>query len=408
MITINYYSSLTNATVVSGIASCAWFDLIKNSSYSSQIIKARNGETNYNETKCSLPCVTYNFYFNEYKCNANILSSTGLLYIDIDSSDFNIQNLNISKVYSFYRSFGGSGYAIILKINGLTFENFKSTYLDVCRDLNLLAFIDFNAIKPTQFNVISYDENIFINDNCYIYTATTLSSPFIKYNTPHSSVLLKKRIAYTQERGASGNEKIFYPVRFNNLDEIKIDGDYIVNWDGVEFVNCFVPMKKKSSNRNAFLLSYTNNLVWLNGPITKERTIKLISAVNEVVCYPQVDINQIKRVVDSIFKEKIAGTLKPIVNRKKRKIIFNKQCKISKEDKMNVVITELAKKKRNESLLKLHAIIEQWNFENSGQISQQKIYSNHPISKKTVEKYWANFKEFIQALNDTYKMNGKR
>ena len=45
--------------------------------------------------------------------------------------------------------------------------------------------------------------------------------------------------------------------------------------------------------------------------------------------------------------------------------------------------------------------MENWNYEKSGKITQTKMYKDYPISSKTVEKYWNEFKEHIKELNKT-------
>ena len=180
---INYYSNVTHPNVLSVIQTSNWLDKIKASEYSETITQARNGALPYESTKLSLPCVTYNFLFIGYKKTENIISATGLMYIDIDIPEFDLNILDTSKVYSYYKSFGGVGYAIIVKVDGLSQNNFKSTYLNICKELGIVEYIDTNAIKSTQFNVLSYDENIFINENPYVFSSTL--------NSPHSIVIEK-------------------------------------------------------------------------------------------------------------------------------------------------------------------------------------------------------------------------
>lgn len=93
----------------------------------------------------------------------------------------------------------------------------------------------------------------------------------------------------------------------------------------------------------------------------------------------------------------------PIYFNKKRKIIFDSKCRLSGDDKRAIVINELAKMKSDNSKQKIYEIIEDWDFEMFGKITQAKIYNNFKISSKTVEKYWVEFKEYVRELNDDYK-----
>ena len=151
--------------------------------------------------------------------------------------------------------------------------------------------------------------------------------------------------------------------------------------------------------RNSFLLSYTNNLVWLNPQIAKERTLKILGNVNKIACVKPAEKTQLNRIVNSIFKYKLEGNLKPIYNRKPRKIVFKQGVKMNKEEKLAICRYEFGKKMVSKSRKKITGIIEDWDFKKLGKITQNKIYKHFPISSKTVEKYWSEFKERIKELN---------
>ena len=394
---INTYQSVKQPQVYNTTNITDWLNQIKHSNYSDTITKARLGELDYDSTKLSLPCVTYNFLFKERKENKNIIASTGFLYIDIDNPLFDITSLDKSKVFAYYHSFGGNGYAILVKVYGVTFDNFKSAYSAICTDLGISEFIDVNAVKASQFSILSTDENIYINQSSFVFSASTSTSPLpsSSHLAPPSVVIENTRNTYTTDGGAN--------IRFDNTDEIEFIGDYTVNWNGFDIVKAFMPIKKITINRNGFLLSYTNNLVWLNPNITKVKATEILAAVNHRVCAEPVHIDQIHRVVDSIFKYKADGSLKPIYFNKKRKIVFAKSSQLTYDEKMTIVRNEVAKRNAGLSLGKLYNILEDWDFLTLGSINQRQVYNNNPISKKTVEKYWSQVKEYVTSLNDSNK-----
>lgn len=362
-----------------------WLSQIKSSTYSQKITQARQDAKVYNSTKESLPCVTYNFLYEGYKNTANTIQSTGLVYIDIDHPQFDISILDKSKVYSYYHSFGGHGYAILVKVTGVTLDNFSITYKSIVNDLGIAEYVDIQAAKATQYNVISYDENIFINDSAFTYTAIY---------APPSIVKEQKKKAYTIDRGAE-----YKPIRFDNLDEIYIEGDYVVNWDGYDNIKCFIPIKKIDKKRNDTLIAYCSNLVYLNPEISFHQTYTILSKVNQIMCKTPVDEEHLNRLIKSVMAYKSAGKLKPIYFNKKRKIVFNKTSKLSREEKLEICRAEIIKHWKDISTDKLFNIIESWDFKKYGKISQRKIYNNHPINKKTVEKYWPLFKPLVKYLN---------
>lgn len=387
--TVNTYGCIKQPKVVSTIPVNEWFNLIRESNYSTQISEVRQGLLDYDKIKSTLPSVTYNFLFDGYKTDSNIISSSGLIYIDIDNSGFDIKALDLSKVYAYYKSFGGKGYALVIKASGVTKNNFNSTYTAIADDLGISNYIDKQAIKASQFNVLSYDENIFINESSYTYSSVEVATQSIVYR--------EQKEAYTISRGA--NER---SIRFDNLDEIQIKNDYVVNWDGYDYIKCFIPIKPRKNNRNAFLLSYANNLVYLNPHISKEKTIEILTNVSQYHCIDPVGADQICRVANSVHNYLADGSLKPIYFRKKRKIVFHRGCKLNREEKLEVCRAECALKLTDQSKGKILNIILQWDFRSNGKISQRKVYENHPISKKTVEKYWKAFKATIEMLNKSY------
>ena len=211
----------------------------------------------------------------------------------------------------------------------------------------------------------------------------------------------KKEEAYTIDGGVK-----FQRLRFNNLDEIPIDGDYVVNWDGFDTIKCFIPIKKVIKNRSKMLLSYCNNLVWLNPHLSKETALQILRKVNEIACEPKVDDRQLNGVLKSVYTYQEDGSLAPKYSKKKRKIVFASNCKWSRMEKLEVCRQELAKRWSDKSIAKIYGIFETWAFDNWGSITQEKTYKLHPVSKKTVEKYWKHFKEYVKLLNEEHQKNG--
>lgn len=398
-LSVNTYAKLGKPTVTETISVYDWFNKIKQSDYSDTITTTRKnhpkGSPEYDKVKRSMPCVTYNFLFDGYKNNKGIIGATGLMFIDIDCPQFNIESLNLTQVLACYKSFGGVGYSIVVRVNGLTLTNFTTTYNDIINQLELSAYFDDSARKATQFNVLSFDDNIYINDNPFIFKAIQNSTP--------PCVIKKKRKHIHTEGGKNDNNTI----RFDDIDRIHVEGDYVVNWDGYDNIKCFIPMKKfKAGSRNKFLLGYCNNFVYLNPNVNIEHTQQILDKVNKVACEPPVNFSQIIRVTSSIYKYKKDGTLEPKYFFRKRKIVFSKDCTLNPVEKLKKCGAEWNKKQIETSRQKLYDILEGWDFDKYGKITQPKTYAkHHPISKKTVEKYWKEkeFKEYIKALNADYK-----
>ena len=397
--TLCTYANVTKPTVKSSISLQEWLDFIRTNPYKESITKAREGLLDYDSVKTSLPCVTYNFIYDNYKKDANAIASTGVIYIDIDSPIFDISQLDKSKVYSYYRSFGGNGWAILAKVTGVTLDNFKFTYSSIVNELGLSPFVDSQAAKPSQFSIISYDENVFINGNSYEFSASTYSNYSTNESVLPTCVIERERKHIHQWEVQNDS------LRFTNLDDFDLQGkDYVVDWEGQAYINCFIPMKKRSNGqRNSFLLSYANNFVLLNPNLEREAIAKVLNSVNEKACAEPISLERIFKIVDSILRYKEAGTLEPIAFWKKRKFFFDKSKKLSKEEKWAIINKELSAKRIDGTQQKINNILLDWDFEKFGKVTQRNITKHHKISSKTVWKYWNDFKAYAAELNNDYE-----
>lgn len=391
VILLDSYENVYNPTIQSTQDVLLWLNQIKHSDYSERIQLARKepkGSSLYDSTKKSLPCVTYNFNFNKSKKNSNIIASTGLLYIDIDDESFNHDLLDKQKVFACYKSFGGKGFGILVRVDGVTLNNYKDTYISIIEQLDLMNYYDKGAVKATQYNVLSYDNDIFINVDSFIFSSVI--------NDPKPYVREKKqKTTYTQGVGSFSET-----LKFNDIDNIPIQGDYEVFCEGIDIVKCFIPMKKVTINKNNTLLAYCNNLVYLNPQLSFDDTIVMIQNVNDYMCFNPVSVPHIERIVKSVFKYKEDGTLQPIVFNKKRKVIFNKEFKAEPLEKFIIAGNEMNKLKSASSKQKLYKTLEDWNFESLGKITQSKVIKASTLCRNTVQKYWGEFNEYVIALNN--------
>lgn len=402
--TFNVYDNMRTPKISNTITIEQWFKLIKKSDFSALIESARPfGKKHpvYEANKAAIPAITYNFTFLANKENVNIIGATGLLYIDIDDVKYDITTLDISKIFAYYKSFGGLGYSVLVKVDGLSLNNYNSTYASVLADLGLSDFYDKGAKKATQYNVLSYDPDLFVNDNSYVFTATNADNNVDIKNSPPSLIINEKK-TYMDREGGIYNSKT--PLRFDNLNEIEFEGNYTFNWDGWTYVNCWLPYKKiQSGKRNTTLIAFLNNYVWLNPQLTYKGALTVMSRINQTKCEELLSHSDINGIVKSIFKYKEAGTLKPKFNSKTRKILFAPQTGLSRDEKLAICRELLAEKNQNISLQKLNGIIAVWDFKKYGKIGQAVIHKNFPISKKTVEKYWSYFKDEVKQLNEDWK-----
>lgn len=395
---LNYFKAIKGkAKVLSTKSVFNWFNLIKTENeFTNHIIKARTytkGSDEYNYLKKNkVPCTAFNFLFDKEKLDSNIIKGTGLIFFDVDDTQFEINTLTDKNYFAYYKSFGGNGYSIVAKVSGLTLENFRHNYIKIAQQLGIQEKIDFGSFKASQYNVLSYDPDLSINEKSFSFVAEDVEK---KEQTQLQSIFNK--ICSSSD----DLTKEFIPLRYNNVNDKDTKGEnYLVDWEGWDYVKCYYNANKKlSDGRKRFTLAYTRNLVWLNPHMSKERCYNVLYAMNLMAFTTQLDQQYIVSVIETVFSQKEKGTLVPKFYPKKRKFAFNPELKLKKDEKMEIVYHEMRIKKKSESTQKIYDIIETWNFDLLGKISGRNIAKNFPISKKTVEKYYPEFKEHIQKLN---------
>lgn len=394
---INYYDCITKPSVVKNITLEEWINLIKSSNHSTHINTLRTfdlSKKEWDNEKSTFPAVTINFLYNKYKKDTNIISSTGFMYIDIDNDDFDISLIK-DKITACWKSIRGKGWGIVVKVNGMTNNNFKFNYTNICNELNLLDYIDTNAIKQSQFNILSYDTNAYYNKDGNVFDCIDLiedgSTPFI---------IEEEEYIYLGDRPTS------YNLRFDDTDLITIDDNksYVSNWDeGYKIIKCFLIPSKLDDKRYNTLLSFCTNLVYLNPNSSKDRIWKFIKGASFVISIDGVDDSRITSIVNSVFRQKEQGKLKPIPYNKVRRIIFKKGLKWSKEEYSIVIGREMKNMYQIKSTNKLQDIIDNWDF-NNGLISQRNICKFGKMSLVTIKKYYSQYKDQIEDMNKNYKL----
>lgn len=174
--------------------------LIKNNPHKEKILKAReSGKLNQEKTypdgrnlyehvkRTVVPVVTWNAVIDDYRRKSNISQCSGYIYGDVDSFQKIIDmgkakdelsarqyawkvltNKGFKFIKGVWKSFGGdtSGFGFLVKVNGLTVENFKSTW-NALKDLFAKYGIELDEQTKdiTRPNVLSYDPDIFIRED---------------------------------------------------------------------------------------------------------------------------------------------------------------------------------------------------------------------------------------------------
>lgn len=381
---MNIFKNIKNPTVLGEVDVYDFLDRIKNPEIAvlQKINEARvlysTNKSKYDYLKSELPCFTLNFDFNIKKLNSNIKNPTGFIYIDIDgTTDIQFDN---EYIFATWLSLSGNGRGVLVKVDGLTLENFRITYSDVTKLLNIES--DDNANKATQFCVHSYDSNIYINNDSTAYKPTEV------IKNSHNTVLtIKKGEKVNTEIGE--NKKL----RFNNISDYDFQGeDYLVFWGDKEIISqVFIPKIITIGMRETVLSSVANQIKALNSEITKDELLHFISNVNKKRCLPPLKNNEVMRIVDYKIN---SNDVEPILNHERR-IFFNPDCKLTRLEKTTITNQTLGKLKEEKSRTIIRECIINWDYVNNGKITQHKLAKISGLNIRTIEKYYKEFRELI-------------
>jgi hypothetical protein len=398
MYKITKYESIKNSKITDTVRIEDVIKTIKNGDDNLSLIKmAREygkGSPQYDLIKTNnLPTFRYNFLFNERATNKNIISSTGLIYIDID------ENIIIPSdneyIYAYWKSLSNIGYGLLVKVDNLTVVNFKYVYNEISELLGIES--DKSACKATQQTVVSYDPHLYYNSVSAIYNYKETK----KVSSPSK---LKKGKEYLTTNDTFIQNDTFERVRFNNINDYfkNLDEKYIYfKGDKVSICNPFIPQVVKKGSRNSIMFIYLSQIVVLNTKVSKSYIKILADSINIQAIKPKLPEHQIIKIINSIYKLKESKGLKMMLNQERR-ILFNPSLKIPFKEKMIIVNSKLSSQKREIAKEAIYLVLEDWNFVENGKITQKKVSGELGFSLSKVKRYWSGFKYYVSDLNNDF------
>lgn len=355
-----------------------------------------------------LPTFRFNFQFDKYATNKNITKPTGLIYIDADNID---EIPNSDMVYAKWKSLSETGYGVLVKTYNVDRNNFKQSYDEIGTILNVKP--DDNARKATQQTVLSYDKDIYFNPNSITYSASTIEENVTYIESDIKKVSfpsIKKR-----EECIGGNDTFFNEVprntkvRFNNIDEYFLNEyeneTFRVFEEKVNICDPFIPKVIPMGKRNSTLFFLLSQYKVLNPYLSNAFFEAIANTINGKM-RPNLPPNEVKKTLVSVMKSFKENSLKLHLN-SERRILFNPKYKISFKEKMKIVNTEMGKLKSSKTQEHIYLIIENWDFDELGKITQKKVEKLSKYSIATIKRYWSNFKDYVKELNTDFKNGGK-
>ena len=336
------------------------------------------------------PSYRFNFTFNLTAANKNIIEPTGFIYIDVD------KQITVDKsnplIYACWKSISGTGYGILVKVDNLTLDNFKDTYHSIGNQLGINP--DLYACKATQQTIQSFDPELYLNEDSLTFNSI--------HNKGNPTIVKVSREKATITNPISyGNNKL----RFNNI------GDYFEGNESKDFLVfgkekikiCapFIPQFIEKGKRNSTMFLLLSQYIQLNQFAAESFLIACANTINKSMV-PCLTTTEIKKIINSVLKKNDEATLTLILN-KERRILFNPSIELTTKEKQKIVGQEMGKLKTEKTLSEIYKVVEGWDFDNLGKITQDKIATQLSKGVKTIKRNWAAFKSYVGDLNDDYK-----
>lgn len=368
----------------------------------------RKKNPDYDKQKTEMEAVCFPARFNKYKNLKNLRSINNLMFAEIDFDSRNEAKayknritLHYDWIVACYFSLSQQGLHILIKMDQIHDNDDYNTKYDIISKKFFQGKLDNNSKSLTRYSITPFDSDIYIND----IPKALLSEELINSDNRLNQSVSLKGTSYimqsvpqsylTEEEGISA-----IGVRSNNFDSLEGYDEQGIKFSenkDIVVIEARIGYNLAPGVRQNVLSSYANNLLFLNQWMPEEQFSKFIYSANKQCFTEPLEKKEVKKIIRSKLKNLRQNKLEAIYTH--RMIVFHPKCKMSREEKNHYVISVLARNKTIKSREKLYAILESWDFETYGRISVRNIAKNFPVSKKTVAKYYHEFKEYVVALN---------
>lgn len=391
---INYFKNCSSPKVIGKLTVDEILNKIKYGDENLLMIKnAREygkGHEQYDKIKKNvLPTFRFNFIIENTAKNENIIGASGLIYIDVDD---NIEIPKNEYIFAKWRSLSNTGYGVLVKVNNLTLDNFKDVYASL--GIVLGVKVDDGARKAIQQNVLSYDPNLYYNTNSKVYECKISEKA-----SPYS--IKKKKECIGVNEASDHQSKI--RERIDNTYEYFVgddsDKDYLYFEEKIMICAPFIPWHGvNKGNRNNLLFRVLSQYALLNPELGMNYLINKSYYINTKM-NPKISNREIRSIVLSVLEKRKQGTLKMYFNQE-RLIIFNPNKKITNSEKSKITGAINGGRKNKETQLAIYEILENWDFEEFGRITQKSVIDISKFSRSRVQRHWFHFKDYVEDLNN--------
>jgi hypothetical protein len=316
----------------------------------------------YKDLKLNVNCITPHGTFNSL-CNDGLISLSGYLYYDIDGFDTEIE-LNDTKnrlidtgIVSFIcKSVGGKGLSFLIRYDTNLIDNdtFIDFYKYVRKNLLGLGFnIDLGASGLVRKMIISSDDNFYFNNK------VSLGIDIVSFNKFKKEINSFKTIQQHKEEihiipNDTFLEIIPYDILLKeiNIETIytkEIDGDFII--EDMDYYKIILPKIIKDGTKHKLYTRIVNALYYINNNITIQQVYSYLFSINNMAS-PKMNNYKLQTLVINICNN-IESTGEIRIKPRVKRLHFNKEIKLTKNQKQNMGAQLSANLKVNKTLEKI-------------------------------------------------------
>ena len=347
----------------------------------------------YNEIKVQIPTFTPNASFSLRRDLKYLEEPSGFIYIDLDDySDINFlkQDINILKqdkyIYSCWKSLSGIGVGALVKVNGITAQNFKDCWTYLSNYFKSYGIsVDKQTNDITRQNVISFDPDIYINENAtslYADQITTQTYTSIPRFQDSKESTLSVLFSGFEETDLTDSSRTKYRTTLDDYQGM----DYIVIENGKEFRSCYLPKEIRAGERHKWMVGHTVSLLFNNPTLTMKKLFNSVFHSNLTHCYPPMMSSEIMSIVKWYWEKHSRGMLD--YHPKLKKIWFDPSINIHRNEKRKIVGIETGKLRKMKTTKTLKSIYLEL-LAKSRKVTQNMVAEKSKLSIGTVKKYWA-------------------
>lgn len=167
---ISYFKNITETEVVRSpysLSDC--INEIRTGKYKEVVVKIRSGKE---ELKKQIPAIAVHGIFRDYRQSKDFILSSGIIIIDIDDSEDNLEELKQDIMDSFNYVFAvmvgpsGNGLKVLCHVDPdlVTSENYREIGKFLSKDFSVYGSIDYLSV--TDCLIMTYDPLILVNEEC--------------------------------------------------------------------------------------------------------------------------------------------------------------------------------------------------------------------------------------------------